>query len=158
MLFPSGNPSKCHGEVLYLQPFLWSHLNVLTFFSPLTGGCSEGLGAFWFFFPQQLLLLSVQCVSSALSAEYGSIDGDQSCSWQARQGKWYFPTCCPVRAWEFGLARRVRPSHPAPSHSFSIPIMLTNLVYWCLYFHKTVGQHGRSQLCLYSEVLSGDSA
>ena len=29
---------------------LWSHLNVLTFFSPLTGGCSEGLGAFGFFF------------------------------------------------------------------------------------------------------------
>ena len=28
---------------------LWSRLNVLTF-SPLTGGCSEGLGAFWFFF------------------------------------------------------------------------------------------------------------
>ena len=27
----------------------WSHLNVLTFF-PLTGGCSEGLGAFRFFF------------------------------------------------------------------------------------------------------------
>ena len=27
---------------------LWSHLNVLTFF--LTGGCAEGLGAFWFFF------------------------------------------------------------------------------------------------------------
>ena len=27
----------------------WSHLNVLIFF-PLTGGCSEGLGAFWFFF------------------------------------------------------------------------------------------------------------
>ena len=30
---------------------LWSHLNVLTF-SPLTGGCSESLGAFWFFFKQ----------------------------------------------------------------------------------------------------------
>ena len=28
---------------IYLQPI--SHLNVLTF-SPLTGGCSEGLGAF----------------------------------------------------------------------------------------------------------------
>ena len=28
---------------------LRSHLNVLTF-SPLTGGCSEGLGAFRFFF------------------------------------------------------------------------------------------------------------
>ena len=35
---------------------LWSHLllnNVLTFFPALTGGCSEGLGAFWFFFKQQ---------------------------------------------------------------------------------------------------------
>ena len=31
---------------------LWSHLNVLTFL-PLTGGCSEGLGAFGFFFKQQ---------------------------------------------------------------------------------------------------------
>ena len=30
---------------------LRSHLNVLTFF-PLTGGCSEGLGAFIFFFKQ----------------------------------------------------------------------------------------------------------
>ena len=28
---------------------LWSHLNVLKFF-PLTGGCSEGLDAFIFFF------------------------------------------------------------------------------------------------------------
>ena len=31
---------------------LWSHLNVLTF-SPITGGCSEGLGAFWFFFKKR---------------------------------------------------------------------------------------------------------
>ena len=30
MLFPPGNPFKCHEEVLYLQPL--SHLNVLTFF------------------------------------------------------------------------------------------------------------------------------
>ena len=29
--------------------YYWSHLNVLTFF-PLTGGCSEGLGAFRFYF------------------------------------------------------------------------------------------------------------
>ena len=29
MLFPSGNPFKCHEEVLYLQP-----LSVLTFFPP----------------------------------------------------------------------------------------------------------------------------
>ena len=32
---------------------LGSHLNVLTF-SPQTGGCSEGLGAFRFFFEEQL--------------------------------------------------------------------------------------------------------
>ena len=46
-------------DIILLTPFkyhkrfcicsLWSHLNVLTFF-PLPGGCSEGLGAFWFFF------------------------------------------------------------------------------------------------------------
>ena len=41
-------PFKCHEEILYS---LWSHLNVLTF-SPLTGGCSEGLDAFIFFFEQ----------------------------------------------------------------------------------------------------------
>ena len=34
---------------------LWSHLNVLTFSPPLTGGCSEGLGAFWFFFKKYIL-------------------------------------------------------------------------------------------------------
>ena len=34
---------------------LWSHLNVLTF-SPLTGGCSEGLDTLRIFFKQQQLL------------------------------------------------------------------------------------------------------
>ena len=39
---------------------LWSHLNVLTF-SPLTWGCSEGLGAFWFFLKQPVIIsLEVQ--------------------------------------------------------------------------------------------------
>ena len=33
---------------------LWSHLNVLTFL-PLSGGCSEGLDAFRFFFKQTIL-------------------------------------------------------------------------------------------------------
>ena len=47
MLLPSVNPFKCHEEVLSLQAMI--HLNVLTF-SPLTGGCSEGLDAFRFFF------------------------------------------------------------------------------------------------------------
>ena len=34
----------CHGEVLYLQPLIPSKR--LDVFPPLTGGCSEGLGAF----------------------------------------------------------------------------------------------------------------
>ena len=44
MLFPSGNPFKCHEEVLYLQPLIQPKR--FDIFSPLTGGCSEGLGAF----------------------------------------------------------------------------------------------------------------
>ena len=43
MLFPSGNPFKCHGEVLYLQPLIPPKRSDIS--SPLTGGCSEGLGA-----------------------------------------------------------------------------------------------------------------
>ena len=48
MLLPSGNPFICHEEVLYLQPLIPS--KCLDIFSPLTGGCSEALGAFRFFF------------------------------------------------------------------------------------------------------------
>ena len=44
MLLPSGNPFKCHEEVLYLQPMIPPKR--FDIFSPLTGGCSEGLGAF----------------------------------------------------------------------------------------------------------------
>ena len=44
MLFPSRNPFKCHEEVLYLQPLIPPSKR-FEFFSPLTGGCSEGLGA-----------------------------------------------------------------------------------------------------------------
>ena len=44
MLFPSGNPFKCHEEVLYLQPLIPPKR--FDIFSPLAGGCSEGLGAF----------------------------------------------------------------------------------------------------------------
>ena len=51
MLFPSGNPFKCQEEVLYLQPLIPPRR--FDIFSPLTGGCSEGLGAFCFFFKQQ---------------------------------------------------------------------------------------------------------
>ena len=44
LLFPSGSPFKCHEEVLYLQPLIPPKR--FDIFSPLTGGCSEGLGAF----------------------------------------------------------------------------------------------------------------
>jgi len=47
MLLPSGNPFKCHEEVLYLQ--LLTPPKRFGIFSPLTGGCSEGLRAFNFF-------------------------------------------------------------------------------------------------------------
>ena len=43
-LLPSGNPFKCHEEVLYLQPMIPP--------KPVTGGCSEGLNAFRFVFKQ----------------------------------------------------------------------------------------------------------
>ena len=50
MLSASGNLFKCHEEVLYLQPLIPPKR--FDIFSPITGGCSEGLGAFCFFFKQ----------------------------------------------------------------------------------------------------------
>ena len=41
-LHQSGNPFKCHGEVLYLQTLIPPKR--FDIFSPITGGCSEGLG------------------------------------------------------------------------------------------------------------------
>ena len=38
---------------------LWSHLNILTF-SPLTGGCSARLGAFWCFFKHEMRPMRAQ--------------------------------------------------------------------------------------------------
>ena len=46
MLLPSGNPFKCHEEVSSLQPIILPERFDIF---PLTGGCSEGLGAFRFF-------------------------------------------------------------------------------------------------------------
>ena len=45
MLLPSGNLFKCHEEVLYLQPLIPPKRFDISP-PPLTGGCSEGLGAF----------------------------------------------------------------------------------------------------------------
>ena len=44
MLVPLGNPFKSHEEVLHLQPLIPPKR--FDIFFPLTGGCSEGLGAF----------------------------------------------------------------------------------------------------------------
>ena len=50
MLLPSGNPFKCHEEVLSLQPMIPpKRFDIF----PLTGGCSEGLDAFRVFFKKQ---------------------------------------------------------------------------------------------------------
>ena len=48
MLLASGNPFERHEEVLYLQPLIQP--KCLDISPPCTGGCSEGLGAFLFFF------------------------------------------------------------------------------------------------------------
>ena len=46
MLPPSGDPFKCHEEVLYLQSMILPKR--FDIFFPLTVGCSEGLDAFRF--------------------------------------------------------------------------------------------------------------
>ena len=43
MLSASGNLFKCHEEILYLQPLIPPKR--FDIFPPITGGCSEGLGA-----------------------------------------------------------------------------------------------------------------
>ena len=53
MLLPSGNPFKCHEEVWPLRPMIPpKRFNIF----PLTGGCSEGLHAFRFFFKLGIVL------------------------------------------------------------------------------------------------------
>ena len=47
MLLPSGNPFKCHEEVLFLQPII-PPTKRFDIFPPLTEACSEGLHAFRF--------------------------------------------------------------------------------------------------------------
>ena len=42
LISASGNLFECHEEVLYLQPMIPPKR--FDIFSPITGGCSEGLG------------------------------------------------------------------------------------------------------------------
>ena len=64
MLSASGNLFKCHEEVLYLQPLIPPKR--FDIFSPITGGCSEGLGVLWFFF-KLLLLYCTLCSNCTTS-------------------------------------------------------------------------------------------
>ena len=45
MLSASGNLFECHEEVLYLQPLIPPNNKRFDISPPITGGCSEGLGA-----------------------------------------------------------------------------------------------------------------
>ena len=55
---------------------LRSHLNVLTFF-PLTGGCSEGLGAFIFFSKQLYLVQQLTLIFLLLSVILNAVFKNQ---------------------------------------------------------------------------------
>ena len=62
---PSGNPPfKCPEEVLCLQPLMIPPTRFD--FSPLTGGCSEGLGAFRFFFKHLIAKLRAAPINTTL--------------------------------------------------------------------------------------------
>ena len=70
MLLPSGNPFKCHEEVLYFQ--LLIPPKRFDIFFPLTGGCSEGLGAFRFFFkPYRSRWLGGKALQAMMSTSTG---------------------------------------------------------------------------------------
>ena len=65
MLLPSENPFKCHEEVLSLQHMIPS--KPFDIF-PTEWGCSEGLGAFMFFFKNLHGIARVpQCYDKGLS-------------------------------------------------------------------------------------------
>ena len=72
MLLPLGNPFKCHEEVLYFQPMVPPKR--FDIFSPLTGGCSDGLDAFRFFFKQLVWFDSsiIDIISTILVTMYYS--------------------------------------------------------------------------------------
>ena len=72
MLLPSGNPFKCHEEVLYFQ--LLIPPKRFDIFFPLTGGCSEGLGAFRFFFKNTYVPVLLYVQARACMHIYQSTD------------------------------------------------------------------------------------
>ena len=75
-MLPSGNPIKCHEEVLSSQPMIPpKHFDI---FSPLTGGCSEGLDAFRYLlsciYGHRVLLPLLSKLQ--IQAEYGDEQAD----------------------------------------------------------------------------------
>ena len=77
MLLPSGNPFKCHEEVLYFQ--LLIPPKRFDIFFPQTGGCSEGLGAFRFFFKNISLSTRFLLHKKRYEIFDGTIFARQSC-------------------------------------------------------------------------------
>ena len=71
MLLPLGNPFKCHEGVLSLQPMI-PHER-FDIFSPLTGGCSEGLDTFRFFFKKYMKHRQSMAIGSQKSGDTGRI-------------------------------------------------------------------------------------
>ena len=67
MFLPSGSSFKCHEEVWSLQPMIPPKCFDIF---PLTGGCSEGLDAFRFFF-QQLYVVAMYVLFGFEALEIG---------------------------------------------------------------------------------------
>ena len=88
-------------------------------FFPQTGGCSEGLGAFRFFFKYVCMVIiyskSMDRPGKVANPARGQLNRENE----------YFPVR--VRAWEFGLVRRVRQSRPASACSSPYSAWI-----WCL--------------------------
>ena len=90
MLFPSGNPFECHEEFfLYLQPLISPKR--FDIFFPLTGGCSEGLGAFCFFFKHWETLFYYHVELLSLQPVFPPKISDYSGGLAAFR---FFLTCC----------------------------------------------------------------
>ena len=109
MLFPSGNPFKCHEEVLYLQPLIPPKRFDIS--PPLSKGCSEGLGAFWFFFKPSVLSVSHR--------------GDQPPQ-DGNPGDGTYPSPRFTQLWtclgpNTGSGGQVRPSRPVPCQPAHFP-------------------------------------
>ena len=115
MLLPSGNPKR------FCTCSLRFHLNILTFF-PLTGGCSEGLDAFIFFYNKVTNPTFHICVCVFSSHPFwtsSSLDVPAGVTQEEGHTGFLIHLLSAVRALIF-LARRIQPFLSAGT--FSIPL------------------------------------